>query len=135
MKKPTNPIPLGPPLDTPDDELDMAALVTPEDIEAAKADGHLDERERGLVEAELGRIAADADTRRWFEDELRKPLDPAEVARGAASPEMAAEMYLASLLVADETSFMERAYLDELARQLRLPEGLKAELERQALAA
>ena len=39
MKKPTNPIPLGPPLDTPDEELDMLALVTPEDIEAAKADG------------------------------------------------------------------------------------------------
>ena len=32
-------IPLGPPLDTPDEELDMLALVTPEDIEAAKADG------------------------------------------------------------------------------------------------
>ena len=102
---------------------------------AAKADGHLDDRERGLVEAELQRIEADPAVRRWFEDELRRPLDPAEVARAAASPEMAAEMYLASLLVADETSFMERAYLDELARQLRLPEGLKAELERQALAA
>ena len=33
------PIPLAPPLDTPDEELDMLALVTPEDIEAAKADG------------------------------------------------------------------------------------------------
>ena len=32
-------IPLGPPLDTPDDELDMLALVSAEDIEAAKADG------------------------------------------------------------------------------------------------
>ena len=32
-------IPLGPPLDTPDEELDMLALVTIEDIEAAKADG------------------------------------------------------------------------------------------------
>jgi uncharacterized membrane protein YebE (DUF533 family) len=104
-------------------------------IAAAKADGHLDERERGLVEAELGRLQADASTRRWFEDELRRPLDPAEVARAAGSPEMAAEMYLASLLVADDTSYMERAYLDELARQLRLPEGLKVELERQALAA
>jgi len=104
-------------------------------IAAAKADGHLDDRERGLVEAELLRVEADPALRRWFEDELRRPLDPAEVARAAVSPEMAAEMYLASLLVADETSFMERAYLDELARQLRLPEGLKVELERQALAA
>jgi uncharacterized membrane protein YebE (DUF533 family) len=104
-------------------------------IAAAKADGHLDERERALVEAELGRIQADADTRRWMEDEVRRPLDPAEVARAAGTPEIAAEMYLASLLVADETSYMERAYLDELARQLRLPEGLKLELQKQAEAA
>ena len=104
-------------------------------IAAAKADGHLDERERGLVEAQLTRIEADAEPRQWFETEIRRPLDPADVARAAATPELAAEMYLASLLVADETSFMERAYLDELARQLRLPEGLKAELERQVIAA
>lgn len=104
-------------------------------IAAAKADGHLDERERGLVEAELSRQEADPTMRGWFEEELRRPLDPAEVAQAAATPELAAEMYLASLLVADETSFMERAYLDELARQLRLPEGLKLELERQAQAA
>jgi hypothetical protein len=38
MKKPAKVIPLGPPLDTPDADLDMLALVTPEDIEAAKAD-------------------------------------------------------------------------------------------------
>ena len=38
MKKPAKVIPLGKPLDTPDDELDMLALVTPEDIEAANAD-------------------------------------------------------------------------------------------------
>jgi uncharacterized membrane protein YebE (DUF533 family) len=104
-------------------------------LAAAKADGHLDERERGLVAAELGRIQADPAVHRWVEDELRRPLDPAEVASAAKTPELAAEMYLASLLVADETSFMERAYLDELARQMRLPEGLKLELERQAAAA
>jgi uncharacterized membrane protein YebE (DUF533 family) len=43
-------------------------------------------------------------------------------------------MYLASLLMTDETNYMERAYLDELARQLRLHPGLKAELETQAQA-
>ena len=104
-------------------------------IAAAKADGHLDERERGLDEPELSRLEADPMMRRWFEEELRRPLVHAEEAQAAASPELAAEMYLASLLVTDETGFMERAYLDELARQLRLPDGLKRELERQALAA
>jgi uncharacterized membrane protein YebE (DUF533 family) len=100
-------------------------------IAAAKADGHLDDRERGLVEAELQRLEADPGTRQWVEAELRRPLDPAEVARAATTPELAAEMYLASLLMADETNTMERLYLDELARQLKLPEGLKQQLEQQ----
>lgn len=100
-------------------------------IAAAKADGHVDERERGLIEAELQRQGGDAAQRSWLEQELRKPLDPAEVARAAQGPEQASEIYLASLLVADETSFMERAYLDELARQLKLPDSLKRDLEAQ----
>lgn len=102
-------------------------------IAAAKADGHLDERERGLLDAELSRLAADHALRQWVEAELSRPLDPAEVARVAyGQPELAAEMYLVSLLVADDQSFMERAYLDELARQLGLEAGLKARLEAQA---
>lgn len=63
--------------------------------------------------------------------ELNKPLDPAQVARAASTPEMAAEMYIASVLMVDEEHFMEKAYLDELARQLRLDPGLRQELERQ----
>ena len=47
---------------------------------------------------------------------------------------MAAEIYLASVLVVDDTTTMERAYLDELARQLKLAPGLKAELEARAKA-
>ncbi|EPM70182.1 hypothetical protein A249_38244 [Pseudomonas syringae pv. actinidiae ICMP 18804] len=44
---------------------------------------------------------------------------------------MAAEMYIASVMLVDDEHFMERAYLDELARQLKLDPGLKAELEGQ----
>ncbi|KAJ28707.1 hypothetical protein M004_11620, partial [Pseudomonas aeruginosa M10] len=64
--------------------------------------------------------------------EKKKPLDPAEIARAASTPEIAAEMYLASLLMVDEESFMERSYLEELARQLRLEPSFKLELENQA---
>ncbi|WP_431102274.1 tellurite resistance TerB family protein [Roseateles noduli] len=103
-------------------------------IAAAKADGHLDDRERELIEQALSRVEDDPELRRWQEDVLRRPLDPAAVAQAATTPEIASEMYLASLLMVDETSYMERAYLDELARQLKLPEGLKSQLEAQALA-
>jgi uncharacterized membrane protein YebE (DUF533 family) len=97
-------------------------------IAAAKADGHMDERERGLVQAELARLDADPATRRWVEDEVQRPVDPAEVARVSTGPEMAAEIYLASVLVVDESTTMERAYLDALARELALEPRLKADL-------
>ncbi|HEX5793006.1 MAG TPA: tellurite resistance TerB family protein [Rheinheimera sp.] len=101
-------------------------------IGAAKADGHIDDRERELIDNEIARLTSDNTLQHWFDTELKKPLDPADIARSAASPEMAAEMYLASVLVVDEESFMERSYLTELARQLKLEPALKAELEQQA---
>ena len=101
-------------------------------VAAAKADGHVDERERELIEGEFVKLSNnDRDLQHWLHAELNKPLDPADVARAAATPEMAAEMYLASVMLVDEEHFMERAYLDELARQLHLDPALKVELERQ----
>ncbi|ORL62453.1 hypothetical protein B7H19_27985 [Pseudomonas putida] len=100
-------------------------------VAAAKSDGHIDERERALIEGEFTRLDSDRELQHWLHAELNKPLDPAEVARAAQTPEMAAEMYLASVMMVDEENFMERAYLDELARQLRLDPGLRQELENQ----
>jgi uncharacterized membrane protein YebE (DUF533 family) len=118
-------------LPAPQQELHSRAMLGAM-IAAAKSDGHMDERERGLVDGELSRLDADPATRAWVDAELRRPVDPAEVARAATSPEMAAEIYLASVLVADQTTTMERAYLDELARALGLDAGLKASLEAKA---
>ena len=101
---------------------------------AAKADGHIDEREQQLIDDAVAKLTNEPQLQAWFEQELRKPLDPADLARAAKTPEIAAEMYLASMLVVDEESYMERAYLDELARQLQLEPALKAELEAQAIA-
>lgn len=100
-------------------------------VAAAKADGHIDARERQVIEGEFTRVNQDAELQQWLHAELEKPLDPAEVARAASTPEIASEMYLASLMAADEQNFMERAYLDELARQLKLDDALKLKLEQQ----
>lgn len=100
-------------------------------IAAAKADGHIGPQERQLIESELARVASSPSDRAWFEAELQKPADPASIATLASTPEMAAEVYLASALVIDDESFMERAYLDELARQLSIDVALKNQLEAQ----
>lgn len=107
-------------------------------IGAAKADGHIDHHERELIDSEIAKLTSDLSLQRWFDQELAKALDPADIATNATTAELAAEMYLASLLVINEQNYMEGAYLQELARQLKLPIELKAELEfqaRQALAA
>lgn len=101
-------------------------------VAAAKADGHLDANERQLLDVELGRLAAEHDLKAWVDELLARPLDAAEVARASTGPELGAEIYLASLLVADEQSPAERVYLDELARQLQLAPELQARLEAQA---
>lgn len=103
-------------------------------IGAAKADGHIDGRERELIDREVAKLSPDPDVHRWFDRELSKPLDPKDIASSATTREMAAEMYLASLLMVDEENFMERSYLEELARQLALDPALKGELEKQARA-
>ena len=100
-------------------------------VAAAKADGHLDARERQVIEGEFARIAPEREVQQWLKAELDKPLDPVEVARNASTPEIASEMYLASLVAADEQNYMERAYLDELARQLKIDDALKQRLEQE----
>ena len=107
-------------------------------IAAAKSDGHIDARERGLIEEKLAALADEPELRSWIDAEVARPLDPAEVAAAASSMEVASEMYLVSVLAVDAESFMERAYLDALAMKLNLPADLKMQLEteaKQALAA
>jgi uncharacterized membrane protein YebE (DUF533 family) len=104
-------------------------------IAAAKSDGHVDDRERQLIDEGLRGMTSDPQLLQWVDRELQKPLDPVEVASAAGNMEIASEMYLASVLVIDEQSFMERSYLEELGRQLKLPAELLAELNSQATAA
>ena len=104
-------------------------------IAAAKADGHIDEREQQLIDIEIAKMTSDSELHKWLQNELKKPLDPSEVARYAVDQSMASEMYLASLLTVDRQNFMEKTYVEELAKQLKIPITLKAELEQQATVA
>lgn len=105
----------------------LSALVA-----AAKADGHVDARERELIEQGLKQAGADAELEAWLHAELAKPLDPLDVAAAVDSPELASEVYLLSLAVVEQQNFMEKAYLDGLAQALKLDPALRLRLEAQA---
>ena len=114
----------------PDDNK-HAKLILKAMIGAAKADGHVDEEEMARIEQALTEMGADDHVRQLVHQELHKPLDPAEIAHLATSPQQASEIYLASLIVADEQNFMEKAYLQELAKQLNLSPEVTYQLEAQ----
>ncbi|HDM8207040.1 TPA: tellurite resistance TerB family protein [Vibrio campbellii] len=114
----------------PDDNK-HAKLILKAMIGAAKADGHVDQQEMARIEQALTEMGADDHVRQLVHQELHKPLDPAEIARLATSPQQASEIYLASLIVADEQNFMEKAYLQELAKQLNLSPEVTYQLEAQ----
>ncbi|NOH78996.1 tellurite resistance TerB family protein [Vibrio sp. RE86] len=101
--------------DTIHQELIIKAMIA-----AAKADGHVDQAEMARIEEAIRQADADQNLQQLVHRELNKPLDPRDVANLARSPQQASEIYLASLIVIDEQNFMEKAYLQELAKQLHL---------------
>ena len=98
-------------------------------VAAAKADGTFDEHERHLILKETQK-AGNAETTAWVQQEINKPLSADAVARLARTPEMAAEIYLASLLVIDEQNAAEKNYLDLLATKMNLSPQLRDEIEK-----
>ncbi|UDI94982.1 MULTISPECIES: tellurite resistance TerB family protein [unclassified Pseudomonas] len=102
-------------------------------IAAAKADGRIDESEKHLISSEIGRHTDDPNLQQWLDDEVAKPLNATEVAQAAQNdPAMAAEMYLASVMLVDDQQDAERNYLDELAAALQIDPALQVHLEQQA---
>ena len=101
-------------------------------IAAAKADGHIDEKEQQMISDELARHTDDPQLQQWLDAEVAKPLSAADFAEFAHDPAIAAEVYLASVMLVDDQQEAERNYLDELAAQLQIDPQLQLHLEQQA---
>ena len=99
-------------------------------IAAAKADGHFDERERQIIQEQTASMD-DPEAKTWIQQEINKPLDVNQIAALATSPELAAEIYLASLIVIAEQNESEKIYLNSLAEKLGLEPQLRMEIEQQ----
>ncbi len=98
-------------------------------IAAAKADGHIDAQEKQRINEQIHKMQLDDSTFAFLKQEIDRPLDVREIASLADTPESAAEIYVASLLVIDIDDPSERAYLDKLAQEMNLDRSLAASLE------
>lgn len=101
-------------------------------IAAAKADGVLDGEERERIFGEVERLDLADDEKGFVFAAMREEADPAAIAALARDEGQKAQIYLASRLVAGPDSAAERAWLEALAHELKLPPGLKQSLDQQA---
>ena len=101
-------------------------------IAAAKADGHIDAEEQRRIFGKLDELDLGTEEKAFVIDELRKPLDIDAVVSAASTPELALEIYAASVLAIDPDDPAEQAYLAMLASRLKLDPGLKRAVEMEA---
>ena len=98
-------------------------------VQAAKADGLIDDDERGRIIGKVDTLGLDDDEIKFVIDEIRAPLDVDKVVKSSTGPEMAMELYTASSVAIDVDHPAERAYLDMLAARLGIDPALKKSLD------
>ncbi|MBY5991988.1 tellurite resistance TerB family protein [Ferrimonas balearica] len=98
-------------------------------IAAARCDGRLDAQESQAIFQRIEMLELDPASKNLLIQEMGQPVDMDAIVNSATCPEVAAEIYAASVLAIDVDTTAERAYLGMLAARLQLPPGLANELE------
>jgi uncharacterized membrane protein YebE (DUF533 family) len=98
-------------------------------IGAAKSDGQLDEAERKAITSQVSASELNPEATALLNQQIENPLDVDVIAQSASSPEVAAEMYLASMMVVDQANDHEEAYLKNLAEAMKLEPAFIAQLQ------
>ena len=104
-------------------------------IAAASADGHLDRDEQDRVFDEAQKLDLSSREKAMLFDEMRKPLSLPEIVEQVTKPEVAVEVYAASLIAVDESHHDARAWLSSLALALELPRELVSSIHAEVSAA
>jgi uncharacterized membrane protein YebE (DUF533 family) len=107
-----------------------AELVFRAMVNAAKADGRIDERETQRIVGKLGEMGIGSEARDYVLEEMNKPMDTDNLVNAAARrPDMAARLYAASLLAIEVDTPNEREYMKELRSRLGVPSEAAKHIE------
>lgn len=100
-------------------------------IAAANADGHIDKAEHLAIHEAVAKLELGPKEKGLIFDILQDPPDIKTIAGFAIGLEQASEIYLVSRMAIDPDLPEERAYLNNLANELALPQDLVMHLEEQ----
>lgn len=108
----------------------QAELLIKAMINAAKADGQIDRGEVQRIIGKLQEAGLDQQTQNFVLSEMNKPMETERmIAAAKGNPQLAAQMYAASLLAIEVDTPAERGYLQNLADSLGLEPQVVANLE------
>ncbi len=111
---------------------DLALRLVQAMVAATKADGHVTTTERARIMGQLPNLGLGDEAQALIAAEIDAPFDVNRIAALAHTPEEAAEIYAASLLVVDPEAPAEKGYLAMLAARLNLEQGLVEHLHAKA---
>lgn len=103
---------------------DMATLTLRAMINAAKADGEIDEQETQRIVGKLKEDGVTTDEQRFVIEEMRKPLDIDSIVRAVPNQQAGAQLYVASLLAIEVDTPAEERYMQDLAAKLHLDDNV-----------
>ncbi|MFO0389446.1 MAG: tellurite resistance TerB family protein [Alphaproteobacteria bacterium] len=103
-------------------------------IGAAKADGHMDAAESQKIIGQLESVGIGTQEKALLMQEMANTQDVQNIAAAAKTPQEAAQLYLAALLVCDSQCAAEQQYLASLASSLKLEPAFTASLQQELLA-
>ena len=98
-------------------------------IFAARSDGNMDDNERTAIEQKVKSLSLGADTEQIVQKAMRMPVDPETIAGEVKNADEALETYVVSRSVINEDQFMERNYLQALAKALNIPDNVQQGIE------
>ncbi len=118
-------VPLG--LRAPENDIEVrelennASLILTSMLNAAKADGQIDKEEVQKILGQAKEEGMDRETQEFIMAELKKPIDLNGLcAQARHQPELAAQLYAASLLAIEVDTKAEQSYLQQLGQGLGL---------------
>ncbi len=98
-------------------------------IAAAKSDGKMSDDEKNTVNQQIKKLGLGDNIEGVLKAGMVTPLSAKSVARMADDTEVAAEIYIVSMLVTDIENNQEMKYMSSLADALELPNNVVQELE------
>ncbi len=108
---------------------DTAILLIRAMIAAAASDGQVDEAERHAIVGGLKEAGFDPEGNAWLEGEMASPASIDDLAAGAATPELAAQVYTAARLAIEPDTEAEAGFLTALGGALGLDPSLVGQID------